>query len=96
MSVTQITNRHLHRTITCKDKQKACKLIVVLGNGTDVFGMPDIELLEILAINCNTLATEVSTEWIRRKSDRWVVLHKQDTGCQITKAMLCKHMWKII
>ena len=38
--------------------QKKCTFFVVLGNGGTLLGMPDIELLNILNINHNTIGTE--------------------------------------
>ena len=37
------------------DKQLTCKCFVVQGNGTALLGMPDIELLSILCVKCNTV-----------------------------------------
>ena len=57
-----------HRAITqlgrCKeeienyDKCKICIFFVGPGNGEALLAMPDIELLNILNINCNTVVTE--------------------------------------
>ena len=40
------------------NKCKICSLLVVSGNGQALSGMPDIELLNILTISCNTKGTE--------------------------------------
>ena len=39
------------------NKHKKCNLFVVPGNGQALLGMPDIEILNILNINCNTIGT---------------------------------------
>ena len=59
---------HNHTTITqlgrCKIKiqnnntHKACIFLVVPGDGEALLGMPYIELLNILNINCNTVGAE--------------------------------------
>ena len=38
-----------------KDKQKPCKFFVVPGEGPSLLGMPDVETLELLSVNCNTI-----------------------------------------
>ena len=37
------------------NKHKTCIFFVVLGDGEALLGMPDIELLNILNINCSTI-----------------------------------------
>ena len=37
--------------------QKICKFIVGSGNGQVLLGMPDIDTLNIIKINCNTIGT---------------------------------------
>ena len=39
-------------------EHKVCSFIVVPDNGQVLLGMPNIEILNILTINCNTLGTE--------------------------------------
>ena len=40
------------------DKHNKCIFFIVPGNGEALLGMPNIELLNILNINCNTRSTE--------------------------------------
>ena len=35
-----------------------CNFLVVAGNKQALLGMPDIEIINILTINCNTIGTE--------------------------------------
>ena len=49
-------------TITHRFK-KACNFFVVSEKDPPFLGMPDIELLVILMINCNTIDTESSEGW---------------------------------
>ena len=40
------------------NKQKLCKFFVVPGNGQALLGMPDIDTLNIITINFNTIDTQ--------------------------------------
>ena len=44
------------------NKQRMCNFFVVLGNRQPLLGMPDIEILDILTINCNTMVHGMLTE----------------------------------
>ena len=46
------------RKIEHNNKQKKSYFFVVLRNGQALLGMPDIEILDILDINCNTTGTQ--------------------------------------
>ena len=54
------------------NKQKLCDLFVVLGNGQAILGLQDIEVLNILTINCNAIGT--------KETDR-------DASCSINTAI---------
>ena len=43
--------------ITHKDKEKPCRIFVVLGEGPELQVMLDIETLELLRVSCNTIET---------------------------------------
>ena len=54
-----------------------CRFFVLLGYGPSLLGMPDIEVLDILTIHCNTIDTKSSTDQIRRKqTDGWFYPNK--------------------
>ena len=40
------------------NKQRMCKFFVIPGNGQTLLGMPDINTLSIIHINCNTIDTQ--------------------------------------
>ena len=40
------------------NKHKLCKFFVVPGNGKALLGMPDIDMLNIIHRNCNTIDTQ--------------------------------------
>ena len=42
----------------CKDKQKPCRFIVVPGEGPVLQGMLDVEKVELLSVNCNTVGSD--------------------------------------
>ena len=47
-----------------KDEQLTCEFLEVVGNGAALLVMPDIELLNILDITCNTVAVPQSCKEI--------------------------------
>ena len=56
---TSITQFNICKVnIEPNNKQKMCKLSVVPGNGQAVLGMPDIDKLNIIHINCNMIDTD--------------------------------------
>ena len=46
-------------------KQKLCDFFVALGNGQVLLGMPDIETLDILTINCRRVGTQEAERAIK-------------------------------
>ena len=40
-------------TVMHKDKQNPCRFFVVPGGGQALLGIPDVETLELLGVNCN-------------------------------------------
>ena len=50
-----------------------CRFFVVPGNDPVLLGMPDIGILDILTINCNTIDTQID----HQKPGRSAVLYKQ-------------------
>ena len=44
------------------NKQKGCKFLLVTGNGQDLLGIPEIDMLYIITINVNTINTQKLTE----------------------------------
>ena len=55
-----------------KNKQKLCRIFVVPGNIPVLLGMSDIELLDVLTNNCNTIDVQASYNQIRKKQeDGW-------------------------
>ena len=55
-SINSNTNRHM--TLENNNKYKVCNFFAVPGNRQALLGMPDIKLLHILTIGCNTVGTE--------------------------------------
>ena len=43
--------------IEYNNKHEICNFLVVPGNGQEFLGMPDIEVLNILTLCCNTIGT---------------------------------------
>ena len=54
-TITQFCIRRLK--IEHNYKYKMCNFFVVSGNGQAILGMPDIEILSLLIISCNTIGT---------------------------------------
>ena len=46
------------RKIEHSNKQKMCKFFAVSGNGQALLSMPDIDMLNIIHLNCNTVHTQ--------------------------------------
>ena len=61
-----------------KNKQKLCRIFVVPGNEPAPLGIPDIKLLDIVDINCNTKRGELSNKTFQLAESRKGVLHKQN------------------
>ena len=53
----------------------------MLGNGQALLGMPDIEILDVLTINCNTIDMQTQNEQIYNKIEDW--LQQQDIIAQL-------------
>ena len=80
-----------HTTITqlsrCKveiknnDKCRKCTFFVVPGNGEALFSMPDIELLNILNINCNTMGTDKEEKRCELQHEKNSVLSAGSEQC---------------
>ena len=51
------------------NKWKAYEIFVVPGNGQTMWGMPDIETLDVLTINCNTTELQTQREQIHSKME---------------------------
>ena len=54
------------------NKDKLCNFSVVPGTGQALLGMPDINTLDIIAINCNTIDA--------LEADRAVICNSQPTA----------------
>ena len=61
------------------NKQKICNFFAVLGNGQVLLGMPDIEILNILSINCNTVGTHETDTPARCSTN---TAKSQVSGCE--------------
>ena len=56
---TTIAQLGIHKVkIEHNNKLKICNIFVVPGNRQALLGMPDIEILNILTMNCNTMGTQ--------------------------------------
>ena len=67
---------------TCKVKKQHNKkgnFFVAPGNGQALLGMPDIEILDILTINCNTIGTEEAAKAAKCSVNR---AYSKDSGCE--------------
>ena len=61
------------------DKQKICSFSVVPGNGQALLGRPDIETLNILTVNCNTIGIEKTHRAAKCSTD---TATSQGLGCE--------------
>ena len=70
---------------------RKCDFFVVPGTGQALLGMPDIETLYVLTVNCNTTDTQTQNEQIYSKvEDEWHCTNKMlETGrpdkCDVNK-----------
>ena len=48
---------------------KTCDFFVVPGNSQALLGMPDIDTLDVLTINCNTKDTQTQNQQIYNKTE---------------------------
>ena len=55
------------RRIEHSNIQKACEFFVMTGKGQALLGMPDLETLYVLTVNCNTLGMHTQREEIHNK-----------------------------
>ena len=47
--------------ITHKDKEETCQICVVSGGGPALQGIPDVRILELLSVKCNTMKPSPKT-----------------------------------
>ena len=52
------------------NKCKKCIFFVVPGDGNALLGMPDIELLNIMQINCNTIGTKKEEKGVKDNENK--------------------------
>ena len=79
--------------------QKMCKFFVVPGNRQALLGMPDIDRLNIMKINCNTIGTHRNDSADNYSTNTssppefksCITLHKHDAGSEQGHETLCKH-----
>ena len=68
---TTVTQLGISRVnIECNNKHKMCNFFVVPGNGQVSSGMPDIEILKILTIQCNIIGTEEVDKYTNCSTNR--------------------------
>ena len=70
--------------------QKMCRFFVLPGNGQALLDMPDVDMLNIIKITCNTIGTHgnysmpitaVQTQPPTRVQTCEQTLHKHEAGC---------------